>query len=106
MEIRLRAWQIKASTILMYLIAVSNAYGQQLRKHSVDADIRTSGPVYAVNYGCIFHQRERIAYTYRIGFHWLNDEVGIPPGVSLITGKQNHHPEAGIQAAFAQMPIL
>ena len=77
----------------MIFVGTMKTSGQQMNKHTVYADVNTSGPVYTINYDRIFHQGEKVAYTYHIGFHWIHDEIGIPFGISLLTGKENHHAE-------------
>jgi hypothetical protein len=79
--------------IAAHLTLVSYSYSQESHKHTIYADVNTSGPVYSLNYDRIFHRGENVFYAYRIGLHWLHDEVALPLGISLITGKQNHHME-------------
>lgn len=84
----------KAAVLVLLLAATTvEALSQQTHRSSFYADINTSGPVYTVNYDGIFHQGEKVSYAYHIGFHWLHDEVGIPFGISLLTGAENHHAE-------------
>jgi hypothetical protein len=82
--------------IILFLILVCSCSGQDVHKHTVYVDISTRGPVYTVNYDRIFYTSEKVSYSYRLGFHWLHDEIGIPLGISLITGKQDHHAEVSL----------
>jgi hypothetical protein len=79
--------------LILFILLVCSAYGQGVHRHTIFADASTTGPVYTVNYDHIFYSGELVSYSYRIGFHWLHDEVGIPLGISLITGQQDHHAE-------------
>ncbi|MHA4843914.1 hypothetical protein ACX0G7_07120 [Flavitalea antarctica] len=79
--------------LILVLLQGPHAQSQERHKHTLYIDASTRGPVYSVNYDRIFYYGEKLSYSYRIGFHWLHNEAGIPLGISLITGKQEHHAE-------------
>lgn len=89
-------YRVPFFTAIAPIVFGINGFCQTAHKHTVYADVNSRGPVYTINYDRIFHQGEKIAYAYHIGFHWLHDEVGIPLGLSLITGKYNHHAELSV----------
>ena len=64
-----------------------------IKKHTVYIDVSTRGPVYTINYDRIFIKRDKVSFSYRIGFFLLKDEIAMPLGISLITGKHDHHAE-------------
>ncbi|RYG53260.1 MAG: hypothetical protein EOO01_04810 [Chitinophagaceae bacterium] len=82
--------------VFICMLSLNSGFGQQDHKHTVYADVSTRGPVYTINYDRIFYRGEKLSYAYRIGFHWLHDEIGMPLGISLLTGKHEHHAELSL----------
>jgi hypothetical protein len=86
----------KLKTYLLFVILIwltGTSYSQDTHKHTLYVEGSTRGPVYTMNYDRMFYLGEKVSYSYRIGFHWLHDEIGIPLGISLITGTEDHHAE-------------
>ena len=85
-------------TIAAIVLECHFGFTQSTPTHTVFIEGSTRGPSYSLNYDRIFYSGTKVSYAYRIGLHWLNDEIALPIGVSLITGKGTHHGEISLTA--------
>lgn len=89
----------KAVIFSLLLLGITNSvYGQAkdtnyLSRNTFYIDFSTKGAIYSVNYDRIFHESNKITYSYRIGFSILKDVIALPIGINLFTGKGNSHAE-------------
>ncbi len=83
---------------LLLLVSTNSVLSQQndtvfSAKNTFYIDLSTKGAIYSINYDRVFHESDKIIYTYRIGFSILKDFVALPVGINLLTGKENSHAE-------------
>jgi hypothetical protein len=83
-------------TTIFLLLSFTGLHSQQMHKNTLYLEGSTRGPSYSLNYDRVFLDGVKVAWAYRIGMHWLHDEIGLPLGISLITGKQEHHAEISL----------
>ena len=70
-----------------------SAERRSIARNSIYGEAATKGSPYTVNVDRIFHVRERVAYTYRLGISYAKEYVTIPVGIGMITGVGDHHLE-------------
>lgn len=73
-----------------------SSFRNNSNKNSLFVDVSSAGPVYSLNFDRIFSGKTSIKYSYRVGFHLLNSDVGLPVGLSMLAGSNNHHAELGL----------
>ena len=56
-------------------------------------NLTNRGALYSVNYDRIFHQSDKLTYSFNIGFSVLENVVALPVVINLFTGKGNIHLE-------------
>ncbi len=64
-----------------------------LARNTFYIDLSTKGAIYSVNYDRVFHESDKITYSYRIGFSITEEAIALPVGINLFTGKGNSHAE-------------
>jgi hypothetical protein len=62
-------------------------------KNTIYADFASKGVIYSINYDRIFLQRQKLAWSYRVGFSILEDAVAFPVSINAFTGKNASHAE-------------
>lgn len=83
---------------LWLLVSINTGLCQEkdttfLSRNTIYLDLASKGAFYSVNYDRIFHQGDKITYSFRLGFSILKDAVALPIGINLFTGKENSHAE-------------
>ena len=78
------------------------SYGQELqlsfRRNSFFAEYALEGPDYSVNYDRIFARSEAFNFSFRAGISILNNQLALPLGLNVFTGKKIHHAELSFTA--------
>jgi len=73
-----------------------------LSKNTFYIDLASKGAYYSLNYDRIFHQGDKLNFSYKIGFSILKDVIAMPIGVNLLKGKNEHH----IELSITVMPYI
>ena len=82
------------SLVILFLISGKQVYSQ-LARNTFYVEGATKGAVYSINYDRIFHQGEKMSYSYRVGFSIEKNSLSFPIGINMITGQGSHHAEFG-----------
>lgn len=83
---------------ILLLVSTNSVLSQQndsvfSAKSTFYTNFSTKGAIYSLNYDRIFHQSDKIIYTYRIGFSVLKEAIALPVGINLLSAKGNSHAE-------------
>ncbi|WP_276502017.1 hypothetical protein [Terrimonas pollutisoli] len=62
-------------------------------KNTFYTEWTSQGPVYSINYDRIIRQGEKVDYSVRAGFSLQKDALSFPVSLSVMTGRNEHHPE-------------
>ncbi len=90
---------IKTAIVSIFLLyPVNTAYCQDndstfSSRNTIYTELASKGAYYSINYDRIFHQKNKLIYSFKIGFSIFNNIVALPLGFSLFVGKQKHHLE-------------
>src|SRR5215217_3781613 len=82
--------------IFLYFFTIVDCNAQvswNNKKNSLFIELTTKKPYYFLNYERIILFRQKVRYSYRAGFAYVNDELYIPFGLSAITGSRKDHLE-------------
>jgi hypothetical protein len=86
--------------ILLTLLGTDEINAQEIRvnakKNTFFAEYSLEGPDYSVNYDRIFARSKKLTYTFRVGFFAIKDKTAIPLGLTILTGKNDHHAAFGL----------
>jgi hypothetical protein len=75
-----------------YKSAVGQVFEKNsFRKQTIYIEAASKGAFYSINYDRLFHKREKSSLSYRVGAFIEKDGIAFPMGLSLFTGKQQHH---------------
>ncbi|MEP7258946.1 MAG: hypothetical protein ABI687_11160 [Flavitalea sp.] len=67
---------------------------QSFKRNSLYAEGANRSAPYTLNFDHVFHMGDKLAYSYRVGFSLISQDITVPVGINLITGVGNHHFEA------------
>jgi hypothetical protein len=67
-----------------------------LARNTFYIELASKGSIYSANFDHIFHQGDKLFYSYRIGFSIEKNGISFPIGIYMITGKKSHHAEFGL----------
>lgn len=86
---------------LSILLGGSWAWGQQVpaitaKRSSVYFQYLAGTPRYSLQYDRIFSKKARYSWAYSAGLAKGNEGLGLPLGLSLLTGKEAHHAELNL----------
>ena len=99
---RIHSESIRRIVVFICMLFFFNAgYSQNndsttLDRNTFYLDLASEGAYYSLNYDRIFHQGDKLNFSYRIGFSIFNEVVALPFGINLFTGKETHHIEFSI----------
>ena len=93
----LKSWYLLA---LFFLFFYNDLWAQskenKINRNTVYAEVASKAAVYSINFDHIFHQGEKVNWSYRVGFYIGKESFAVPLGINVITGKKNHHAEFGL----------
>ena len=88
-----RQYTITIILLLSFSTIFSQPKKSSIARNTIYAEAASEAAFYSVNYDHIFHQGNKINWSYRLGFSIEKESIAAPFGINLITGQKNHHAE-------------